>query len=46
MKLKKMSILCQLAVQVFINCVKSFLQLFLREFAYGIVGRVVVYVRK
>ena len=37
---------CQFAVQVFINRIESFLELFIREFTHGIVGRVVVDVRK
>ena len=46
MELKKMTKFCQFAVQVFINRIESFLELFIREFTHGIVGRVVVDVRK
>jgi len=46
MKFKKMSKLRQFAIQIFVNCIKPFLQLFFREFADWVMSGIVVYVRQ
>ena len=44
MQLQKMPKHCQFTIQIFVDCIEAFLQLFLCQLAHGVVGWVVVYV--